>query len=319
MSGIKRLFVGGLVAVSVFIAAKNSTNGEAIASSPAEIAAVSSTPFEPQRVSITSRDSYYYQVPTGADAMVYLFHGGGGQATDWFKRTETRYLWQLLVSRGYGVVSIDSSLGLNEGWANPLQSSAGLDRVKWVTNDLRSRDLLRDDMREYGIGASGGGNFLSFVHRAVDLEAIAVVSSTGKMQGFKEMQAKPAVIFVIGANDTENPVDRIHRASDFLNQQAIASSVVVLEPHPLTAEMLARIDGISSADGEKILQRLKSAGVLDGAGMVILSAMKYDGKILGEFSKLKQNISEQIKIAAAGHIFDRQHADDIANFFDANR
>jgi hypothetical protein len=270
-------------------------------------------------VKITSRDSYYYQIPANAEAVVYLLHGGGGQATDWFKRTETRYLWEQGVSQGYGMIAIDSSLGLNEGWANPTESSAGLDRVEWVVNDLTSRGLLRDDMRQYAIGASGGGNFLSFLHLRCPLDAIVMVSSTGKKDGFKQIREKPAVLFVIGANDTENPVEKIRKSSDKLNQISVPSEVVVLEARPLTADMLARIDGISPANGATILQRLKSGGVIGSDGTVTLSSLKYDKKVLGEFSKYKSNISEQLEIAAAGHVFDRQHTPDILNFFDTHR
>jgi hypothetical protein len=319
-----RSFVfGSLVLSSAALLLTLSAGERARAASPSSSAALSapatSASFDPQRVKITSRDSYYYQIPANAEAVVYLLHGGGGQATDWFKRTETRYLWEQGVSQGYGMIAIDSSLGLNEGWANPTESSAGLDRVEWVVNDLTSRGLLRDDMRQYAIGASGGGNFLSFLHLRCPLDAIVMVSSTGKKDGFKQIREKPAVLFVIGANDTENPVEKIRKSSDKLNQISVPSEVVVLEARPLTADMLARIDGISPANGATILQRLKSGGVIGSDGTVTLSSLKYDKKVLGEYSKYKSNISEQLEIAAAGHVFDRQHTPDILNFFDTHR
>ena len=333
MIGCKRLLVGSVVLVA---AAWSGCSPGPSASAPATLSeapvnpetpameateATEATPlaFDAQQVSITSRDSYYYQVPDKAGGMVYLLHGGGGQATDWFKRTETRYLWEHLVNSGYGVVSIDSTLGLDEGWANPLESSAGLDRVDWVTNDLKQRGLLRDGMHEYGIGASGGGNFLSFLHRRCDLEAVASVSSLGKGEGLKEIDGKPAVLFVIGANDKANPVEKVRKASDRMNQKSVPSEVVVLEPRALTAKMVARIPGLSVSDGENIVERLKSNGVISRSGMVSLDSMKYDKKILGEYSKYKPNLSEQLEIAAAGHVFDRQHADDIQVFFDTHR
>ena len=112
----------------------------------------------------------YYSIPENPVGIIYFFHGGGGSGRTWLLNVEQPYLLVEAVSRGYGIVTMDSNNRHGNRWEIkeddngnkiPQDDTYDTEHVWWVHQNLLNAGMYDESTPLFATGFSNGGAFTS--------------------------------------------------------------------------------------------------------------------------------------------------------------
>lgn len=276
---------------------------------------VSPPPANPEKLNITYAThgsvEYGWQVPKNPRGVVYLFHGQGNSARMWSSRLPARQLAQGALDHGFAIVVFESQDRSGKKWVH-TPDSIDLKNSGEILDTLRGNGTLPSGLKEFGVGISNGGGFVSLYGLINKIDAIGILAAAGGKQAFDMGGRKPAVYWVYGTNDDIIPYADIERNIRVCNERDIPYKIVVREPEALTVAHMMSVDGVDQAGAEEILGNMRRDGLVNAQGMIVakLDDKRWPKTIPRRYvGKEKADaIRDQLAIAHAGHmVFSEQH------------
>lgn len=262
-----------------------------------------------------------YQLPSSVRGLVFSFHGSGGSGDLPFSKTEAQVSTRLWLSRGFGVVGLDSVDRVNRQWNLQLSlSNPDVVNVSGILTRLRALGLISQSTPIYCEGSSNGGGFCSRVSALLGMRAQSLMIADG-VEAILAQVPTPT-IWTLGRNDptlTPGYLERSQASADSLAARGVAWERNVVEPTPVYPERFARIEGISLSDSIALSSSLRTAGFLDASGYVIQDPRSnaLDALIPTTLRAYTGEIVGQMEAAYGGHEYTSDYAHRVVHFFEA--
>jgi hypothetical protein len=195
-----------------------------------------------------------------------------GGANTVFAQTESLLFIQEALSRGIGVVALDSYDRFDKAWNESLdpQQNIDLQRTAALRRALIAEGRMGAEDPVYVLGASNGGVFASLfdydVQAALDfpVAAAALYISSGD---FAVMQTTTVpTVFALAEND--DATDPAITAFNSLATRGIPAQMWINPSRPLHSGSFWRIKSLTLEDSETIFGALADAGIIDSNGYV---------------------------------------------------
>ena len=264
---------------------------------------------------------YRQLIPANPRGLVFAFHGSGGSGDLPFTKSEAKVATRLLLSRGFGVVGLDSVNRVDRQW-NPLFALSNPDviNVQGIIERLRAAGTISASTPIYCEGTSNGGGFCSRISALLGFRAQSLMIA----DGIEPIMAQTPVptIWTLGRFDPTLAPGYLERAAQSaagLGARRILNELNIVEPSAVYPERFARIDGISVADSTALVASLRAAGFLDAAGRVIRDPRgnALDAIIPAALRSKSGEIVAQMELATAAHEYYSDHAHRVVHFFEA--
>ncbi len=264
---------------------------------------------------------YRQLIPASPRGLVFSFHGSGGSGDLPFTKSEAKVATRLLLSRGFGVVGLDSSNRVDRQW-NPQFALGNPDvvNVQGIIERLRAAGTISASTPIYCEGTSNGGGFCSRISALLGFRAQSLMIA----DGIEPIMAQTPVptIWTLGRNDPTLAPGYLERAAQSaagMGTRGIANELNIVEPSPVYPERFARIDGISVDDSTSLVASLRATGFLDATGRVIRDPRgnALDAIIPATLRGNSGEIVSQLELAAAAHEYYSDHAHRVVHFFEA--
>mgnify|MGYP002783572387 CR=1 FL=1 len=274
----------------------------------------------PQTLTINGA-RYRQLLPVNLRGLVFSFHGSGGSGDLPFQKPQAIEATRLLVSRGFGIVGLDSVNRDDRQW-NPQFSTSNPDvvNVQGIIDRLRTSGALSAGTPIFCEGTSNGGGFCSRISALLGFAGQSLMIA----DGIESIMAQTSVptIWTLGRNDptlAPGSIARAQNSSAGLTARGVPNELNIVEPNPVYAERFARIDGISIEQSRALSDSLRQGGFLDARGMVIRDPRggAIDALIPNELRPLRGDISGQMESASGAHEYHSDFIHRTAHFFEA--
>jgi hypothetical protein len=231
-------------------------------------------PLQPERERIEGQDHFYilppiYATTNGEPKGILLYlHACKQSGLEFFTLPEHRIIALDAIQKGLVVFSPTSQNRESGCYTSEDTKDGYLERV--VEKFLETYRL--DRLPRVGLGDSSGGAFLSFVHRALKLESMAVYNSP---QGYgdmlsKEDEAIPTVYLTMYIDKSIS--NRMNANMIRLQEMNISSYLYKVSPRPFTNTLcVARLPEILDVFCEHIFETITRyhSSLLDADGFVL--------------------------------------------------
>jgi CubicO group peptidase (beta-lactamase class C family) len=264
---------------------------------------------------------YRQLIPANPRGLVFSFHGSGGSGDLPFTKSEARVATRLLLSRGFGVIGLDSVNRVDRQW-NPQFALSNPDvvNVQGIIEHLRTAGTIGASTPIHCEGTSNGGGFCSRISALLGFRAQSLMIA----DGIEPIMAQTPVptIWTLGRFDPTLAPGYLERAAQSaagMSARGIVNELNIVEASPVYPERFARIDGVSVADSTALVASLRSAGFLDASGRVIRDPRgnALDAIIPAALRSRSGEIVAQMELAAAAHEYYSDHAHRVVHFFEA--
>jgi hypothetical protein len=231
-------------------------------------------PLQPEHERIEGQDHFYILPPTNATfngepkgVLLYL-HSCKQSGLDFFTLPEHRIIALDAIQKGLVVFSPTSRNRESGCYTSEDTKDGHLERI--VETFLETYEL--DRLPRVGLGDSSGGAFLSFVHRALKLESMAVYNSP---QGYDDMLSEddeviPTVYLTMPIDKSIS--NRMNANVIRLQEMNIASYLYKVSPKPFTNSLCAaRLPEITGVFCEHAFETIAKhhSSLLDADGYVL--------------------------------------------------
>ncbi len=261
------------------------------------------------------------EIPPVHTGIIFMFHGAGGSARNMFANDEIQSFVAEALSRGFGVVALDSLDRFEKRWqesTSPVEN-ADLQRAAAARHALIAEGRMGAEEPVYVLGASNGGTLVSLFDQSVQtaldfpVSAAAIYISSGNLT---VMETTPVpTIFALAENDDATFPAEI--AFDTLVRRGVPSQIWVNSPTPVHPGRFWRIDGLNLTDSESIYFALRTGGFLDNGDFLTGNPKTsgWEGVIPAEYGDFMKQIGDQLKAAYAEHGFMADLNDKVLDFF----
>ncbi len=264
---------------------------------------------------------YRQLVPANPRGLIFSFHGSGGSGDLPFQKPQAIEATTLFVSRGFGIVGLDSVNRIDRQW-NPLFSTSNPDviNVQAIIDRLRASGVIGTNTPIFCEGTSNGGGFCSRVS--------ALLSFTGQSlmiaDGIEAIMAQTPVptIWTLGRNDptlAPGSIERAQSSSAGMTARGVPNELNIVEPNPVYPERFARIDGITVDASRALTTSLRQGGFLDARGMVVRDPRggAIDALIPADLRQFRGDITGIMENASGAHEYHSDFIHRTAHFFEA--
>jgi hypothetical protein len=296
------------------------------------------TDFNPQRLSDAGRTTtvsttLLHHLPAQPRGLVFLLHGAGGSAGDWFARPETLLLARALVGSGYGVAALNSVDRVNATWAaqpalanNPdaLNHAAALE--KFVREGA-----LTDATPVFFVGvsasadtAAGFAELLATGRPARPVKGVVLYGAAGA-EGLAITSAVPHA-FVLAPNDPGLGTSGGAAAranSQLLAGRGVATQIIDTAATPVHAARFRALSVTAAEfdddDAAEVWRSLKAAELLDANNYVrwVPAAETLKAVVPARYERRLADIAAQLAIAGASQPLASETAGRVIAFLDS--
>ena len=267
----------------------------------------------------TVTSTLVYHVPGNASGLVFLLHGTGDAAGDWFSQPERLLLARDLVAAGYGVAALSSVNRTNGTWApqsvlanNPdaLNHAAALDRL--------TRDgALGADKPVFFLGEAAGANaalrFADLLATATPARAVkgAILYLSAGVDTLTVTSHVPQ-FFALAANDETLGAAGLADARDnsqLLLGRGVATALVSNQVSPVHSARFRALSLTNSAftptDAQAVWTAVKNAGLLDANNYPksAPTVAAVTAALPAAYQSRAQDVATQLAVASAAREF----------------
>ena len=217
-----------------------------------------------------------WRIPPDPRGVIFVFHGRFSNAFAMFNSAEQKSFVMDALSRGYGVVALDSFDRVNRTWDEHESALENVDmqRVAQVRSDLIAQGVMTPAVPLYLLGISNGGMFASLFTAENQSEigfpvaAAAIYIASGNLTVMATSEVP--TIFVLAENDSTPRVleGALSVFADLVSRD-VPSQLWLHVPSPVYPERFWRVDEISGFDSQAIQAALDNGGLLDPDGFLI--------------------------------------------------
>ncbi len=260
--------------------------------------------FAPMKEKINGRTFYFY-FPENIKGIIYIFHGAGGSARNWFMNIEKVRFIHDAVKKGFGI-AVPESLDRNERrWDFKETGNPDIDLLGKMRNLFISGGTVSGDISQFGIGMSNGGYFVVLAGYSLGFRGLAVYSSPGHMEIFEKEDFNIPVVFNIGASDPFFPVEEIEENGEFLKNKGVSIEINIRRKKTLSQRRFTRIPGVKSSRSKEIFSIFKDNGFLDERNYLSIGDkdrnwIKY---LPAKYNSIAGDILGQLIAVNGGHTF----------------
>ncbi|MBC7798588.1 MAG: hypothetical protein H7Z37_17090 [Pyrinomonadaceae bacterium] len=266
---------------------------------------------------------YGYHFPPNARAVVFWFHGTGGNARSFFNRLESRYSGNNFVANGFAVVALDSSNRVDNQWDNigNAPNNPDISNVQAIINSLVARGLMQANTPVFSSGMSNGGAFSPRVAQALQFKATAVYCAQGG--AYINIRNVPTIWNMAQNDGNENVGSAGNSASlnFFYNLQGrgILAQHNIHIASPLYPQRFARIPNLTLTDSQAIFDSLKNNNFLDRENYLLEdpSISNWQSVIPAVYTPHLQTIRSQLDVSFAEHEYFSDNDGKVMSFFNA--
>jgi hypothetical protein len=252
----------------------------------------------------------WYHVPANPRAILVLFHGGGGDASNWFDNPENASFVTDAVAAGFGVLSLSSSNRKGKVWELAPMSAANADvrNVYDALATLTSAGLITPATPRVAVGASNGGRFSVRIATLMSWSVIVNYVSQGDPDSLMRTLTIPTR-FVMMRNDTQALVNwqDAQTYSQLMASRGVSTEFELCDASPLYPERFARIPGIDVNGSTQIYDAFRVAGLIDAAGYFTVNPKNNQGAwqpvVPASFVAKMTSIGQELNAAYGEHSF----------------
>lgn len=274
---------------------------------------------------IINGSSFGYYFPANSRGIVFRFHGGNGNGSSFFTKSEDRTSANDLVAAGFAVISLDSSNRVAKQWSTVQPpNNPDLTNVQALINLFISRGLITQATPIFTLGMSNGGAFspraaywLSI--SGANVKGAAVYCAQGDTFAG---QSNVPTIWNLASNDGSIGASGNQAAYDayqILIGRHIPTQYNVNLPSPVYAERFARIPGLTVSDSQIIYNSLKNNNYLGRGGYLIQdpNISNIQTAIPPAYNSYRSDIGDQLNACFTAHQFFSDFDSRVIAFFNA--
>ncbi len=267
--------------------------------------------------------------PANHKGVIFIFHGMGGSASNFFNNVKKISFSSSALLRGYAIIALDSFDRSAKLWdyTTPPSENIDMQRVAALRNDLILQGKMTTDDPVYLLGVSGGGFFTSlFTQDAQDQLNFPVEASALYISAFRssvDESSSGPTIFLLAENDTvigeAFANDNAYENYNSLLTLGTPTQLWILKPSPVHPHQFWGIEELTQADSEIIWSTLQSYEFLDSNGYLIENPLdsNWQNFIPFEYQRFFHEISDLLNIAYAEHTFMNNFNQKVLDFFDS--
>jgi len=273
------------------------------------------------RSEIIDQGRVYYYFPPKVQAVVFCFHGAGGNAEMMTEtNVEARLLADQLVASGFAVVVPESRDRTAKTWSPAMTDNPDIAHVQALLDTFRHRGLITPSTPVMGIGMSNGGGFVSRVSAALNFTAQAIFCASGIRPVMEA--ARIPTIWCLAKQD--GSIDNQRALDNYQALQGLTEvELHIHPPSPLYPLRFWRIQmfeaDFDSSDSRIVFEAIRSAGLLDSLNYLRVMPDAHEWqKVLPDAyarSPLQGHLLDQIEVAYAEHQFYSDYAHKVLTFF----
>ena len=284
----------------------------------------------------------YYHLDFQNKGIVFLFHGGNGQASNLvgYENYDKFYIVKQLIQNNYGVIiseceertiHFDTDGSGNFTWSpRPYDTVNNPDYANFIAirDTFAKKGLLHPDTPWFSWGMSNGGSFSSHFSYVFDCKAAAVYCASSQVPLVEATEVP--ILFALMPNDEAIGIQGNNNAlanHTILKNRGVCTKLFMNEKMPLYPQYFMRSNSISEHQSTAIYNDLIINNCLDNKKFLIKSPAEIQSLFFTNPSQwmginnLKQEqkgqVSSLISIAYGGHeLFSNYCARTIA-FFDS--
>lgn len=270
----------------------------------------------------------HYNIPSNPKGVIWLFHGGGGEA-DWFDGVEGNEWVSKALARGFGFISTESVNRASEEWDNgSLQTSTNpdLDRLYDLRAHLVGLTSMGYGTPLFSVGFSNGGTFASTFSEALNdwgwvIKGTVIHNSLMAISTLGQSGAEVPTMWVLAEND--DAIDNTQAYDQYDDHVAMGRNVALLEAAeaPLDATRFVRIDDIDDLETLELYQGAYEAGLISKTGIRLRAWNRVD-QAINDFKASYDGPGEnkgagQIRVVWTTHRFDARNASAELNWMES--
>lgn len=217
--------------------------------------------------------------PTNLKGVIYLFHGTGGNASNWMNTIEYRSFVNAAIADSFGIIATEAEeITLNTDLNNdgklrwltfPLDTVNGIDylNITTITDTFVLRGVMTPSTPKFSVGMSNGGSFSAAISAAYNYTAGISYCASSAQTIFNDRNNPFAFRMAKYDDNAEVGPQGNYEAwqnDSILEARSICHDYEILDRQPIYPERFARIQGISIATSQAIVNDLANNGHLDG-------------------------------------------------------
>lgn len=266
---------------------------------------------------------YGYHFPTNARAVVFWFHGTGGNARSFFNRLESRSSANHYVADGFAIVALDSNNRVDKQWDNTNNppNNPDINNVQAIVNSFVARGFMTANTPVFSSGMSNGAAFSPRVAYALQFKAAAVYCAQGG--AYINVRNVPT-IWNMAQNDGNENVGANGNAASVNLFQILQGRGIVAQHNfhsasPLYPQRFARIPGLTLTDSQIIFDSLNTNHLLDGENYLRENpaTSQWQSVIPAVYTPYLQPIRSQLDVSFAEHEYFSDNDGRVSAFFNA--
>lgn len=269
----------------------------------------------------------YSYFPPNLKGVIYLFHGTGGNASNWINVVEYRSFINAAIADSFGIIvteaeEITLNIDLNSDgklrWHTfPIDTINGIDylNMKIITDTFVNRGNVTQLTPKISVGMSNGGSFSAAISYIYNYK-VGISYCASSAQAIFGVRNNPFA-FRMAKYDEHPEVGsqgnyEAWQRDSILNERGICHDYEIHDKQPIYPEEFARITGISVATSQTLFNELINNNQIDNDYYAlysetiktnILASPSLYPAIIALSNPLKLGVLNQIATSNAEHQF----------------
>jgi hypothetical protein len=231
-----------------------------------------------QIMGVNNLKNVYSYFPSNLKGVIYLFHGTGGNASNWINTVEYRSFVNSAIADSFGIIATEAEeITLNTDlngdgklrWLTfPIDTTNGIDylNIKTITDTFISRGDITNSTPKNSVGMSNGGSFSAAISYAYNYQA-GISYCASSAQAIFSIRNNPFAFRMAKYDDNAEvgPQGNYEawQSDSILKARSVCHDYEICDRQPIYPERFARIPGISITTSQAIFNDLSNNGLLD--------------------------------------------------------
>lgn len=291
-----------------------------------------------QIMGVNNLKNVYSCFPSNMKGLIYLFHGTGGNASNWINTVEYRSFVNCAIADSFGIIVTEAEeITLNTDlngdgklrWQGlPIDTINGIDylNIKAITDTFINRGNITHLTPKISVGMSNGGSFSALISYIFNYQ-VGISYCASSLQGVFGLRNNPFAFRMAKYDDNEQvgPIGNYEawQNDSILETRGICHGYKIHDRQPIYPERFARISGISISASEGIFNDLNNNNQLDVKNYALHSDTIMNNvlvhpslypNIIALSSSLRKEVLNQISTSNAEHSFYSDYNFETLNF-----
>lgn len=291
-----------------------------------------------QIMGLNNLKNVYSCFPINLKGVIYLFHGTGGNASNWINTVEYRSFVNASIADSFGIIVTEAEeITLNTDingdgklrWIGfPIDTINGVDylNIKAITDTFINRGNISYNTPKFSVGMSAGGSFSSIMSYIYNYKA-GISYCASSVQGIFNVRNSPFAFRMANYDDNPEVGEQGNyeawQYDSILNGREICHDYEIHDKQPIYPERFARITGVSITTSQAIFNELFSNNQIgngnyalhsDSIKSHILANPSLYPNIIAQSGSVQNKLLNQIATSNSEHSFYSDYNFETLNF-----